>query len=373
MLNFRTITLSLILAGSLLGCAKQPSDIGTTYVSPITYNRYSCSQIQAESLRIGRQVAVVTGQQQDEATEDAVAMGVFLFLFWPAIFFVGGADHEAQLSYLKGEYEALQQASIERNCGFEEADRGLFASARGSEAAATSVRWIGQGVAQCGKPWSVDLTSTARELSGELEFDSVGYDLLGSIGTDDKTEHLVGAKNEYSKHKVGARFMKLRLAFTREGAKGDLVIDGINQQSCLSPVNLKPVNLPPAQAPKAIPVKVATEPYDGEWVGKASRLFGSSCAKAYDLTFTVANSDLSGAMVSGGDAFEVDGEIESDGEFRDVEAHGESRVTFVGTTSEAGMVGRWSMSQAGGAGAGVREPCRGNFRLTKRAAIPGQT
>lgn len=375
-MKFKTVGLALVVAGSLLGCAKPPEDVGTSYISPITYKHYSCRQIQAESIRVGRRVAIVTGQQQDEATEDAVAMGVFLFLFWPAIFFVGGSDHEAQLAHLKGEYEALQQASIERKCGFEEADKGLFGTARrGEEASAEAgVRWIGQGFAQCGRPWSIDLTANARDVTGELSFGNIDYDLTGTMGQDDKTDRLVGTKNEYSKHRIGPRFIKLRLEFTREGAKGDLAIDGANQDSCLSPIALEPLNLPPAETPKTKTERLAAAaPYDGKWVGKASRVFGSSCAKTYDLTIDVANYDLKGSMVDGGDKFVMDGEVEKDGELRDVEAHGKSRVTFTGNVNETAMIGRWSMSQGDGGGNGAREPCRGNFRLTKRAGglVPG--
>ena len=39
-------------------------------------------------------------------------------VFWPAIFFVGGnKDQEAEYGRLKGEYEAIQSMSVQKNCG----------------------------------------------------------------------------------------------------------------------------------------------------------------------------------------------------------------------------------------------------------------
>lgn len=46
------------------------------------------------------------GAQKQQATNDAVAMGVGLVLFWPALFcLAGGNDRKEELSRLKGEYE----------------------------------------------------------------------------------------------------------------------------------------------------------------------------------------------------------------------------------------------------------------------------
>lgn len=40
-------------------------------------------------------------------------MGVGLVLFWPALFFLAGDDQKEELARLKGEYEALEKASIQ--------------------------------------------------------------------------------------------------------------------------------------------------------------------------------------------------------------------------------------------------------------------
>lgn len=69
-----------------------------------------------EMQRVSRHVNEVTGIQQSEASGDAVALGVGLVLFWPALFFMIGDDKEEELARLKGEYEALETAAIEKEC-----------------------------------------------------------------------------------------------------------------------------------------------------------------------------------------------------------------------------------------------------------------
>jgi len=80
------------------------------------YQSYSCNQIRMEMQRVGRRVNDVAGIQDSEATKDSVAMGVGLVLFWPALFFMIGQDKEQELSRLKGEFEALEQAAIQKEC-----------------------------------------------------------------------------------------------------------------------------------------------------------------------------------------------------------------------------------------------------------------
>lgn len=81
------------------------------------YTHLSCDQLRSEMARVGARVQEVTGQQQRAANSDAVAMGVGLVLFWPALFFLANDnDKREELSRLMGEYEALQQAGTTNNC-----------------------------------------------------------------------------------------------------------------------------------------------------------------------------------------------------------------------------------------------------------------
>lgn len=105
---------------SLAACATSPDKISASYVSPLQYQGYDCGQIRTELVRIGQRVDEVTGQQRKQANNDAIAMGVGLVLFWPALFFLaGGNDKKEELGRLKGEYDALQQAAVSKRCNFE--------------------------------------------------------------------------------------------------------------------------------------------------------------------------------------------------------------------------------------------------------------
>jgi acetyl-CoA carboxylase carboxyl transferase subunit alpha len=49
--------------------------------------------------------------------DDKAIVGVGMILFWPALFALGGTkQQEAELSRLKGEYEALSAAGVSKKC-----------------------------------------------------------------------------------------------------------------------------------------------------------------------------------------------------------------------------------------------------------------
>ena len=104
------------LTAALSACAKSPDKISAAYISPLQYQNYNCDQIRSEYERISFRVMEVSGKQKDASTRDAVATGVGIVLFWPALFFLASGDHEEELARLKGEYEALERAAIEKNC-----------------------------------------------------------------------------------------------------------------------------------------------------------------------------------------------------------------------------------------------------------------
>ncbi len=108
----------IAIAGLFIsGCAKAPDKIQATYVSPSTYSNFSCRSLAAERNSIVNQVNDLSGKQKKEATEDAVATGVGLVLFWPALFFLADSgDLEPQIASLKGHYDALSFAWNEKGC-----------------------------------------------------------------------------------------------------------------------------------------------------------------------------------------------------------------------------------------------------------------
>lgn len=107
-----------IFALVLSGCAQSSDKIQASYVSPLQYQSFSCRQLSGEMARVSRKVSEVSGVQDKQASNDSAAMGVGLIIFWPALFFLIGEDQKAELSRLKGEYDALEQTAIQKDCGF---------------------------------------------------------------------------------------------------------------------------------------------------------------------------------------------------------------------------------------------------------------
>ncbi len=108
--------LTLVLAS----CATAPDKIEAAYVSPITYENYTCEQISQEAARVSDRAAQALGVQKKKATGDAVKVGVGLVLFWPALLFVDGdGATETEVARLKGQMETLEQVSIQKQCGIQ--------------------------------------------------------------------------------------------------------------------------------------------------------------------------------------------------------------------------------------------------------------
>ncbi len=110
------VGVSMVLAG----CADRSGEIAATYVSPLAYQHYSCRQLGEEARRVSARATQVAGVQDKNAQNDAVATGVSLVLFWPALFFIdGNKENAAELARLKGEMDAIEQMSIRKNCGIQ--------------------------------------------------------------------------------------------------------------------------------------------------------------------------------------------------------------------------------------------------------------
>ena len=112
------VVVGLSCAAVLAGCASTSANVSAAYVSPVQYQSYDCDQVQAEMLRVSSKVREVAGAQDKKAKNDQIAMGVGLVLFWPALFFLASDDRKEELSRLKGEYEALDAAAIQKKCSF---------------------------------------------------------------------------------------------------------------------------------------------------------------------------------------------------------------------------------------------------------------
>lgn len=116
MQNYKALFCVALVAG-LAGCATSSNKISAAYVSPMAYQSYDCSQLSAEGQRIMARVTEIGGKLDQDAKNDKILTGVGVLLFWPSLFFIGGdKGKEAEFARMKGEYDAVQQAAIEKKC-----------------------------------------------------------------------------------------------------------------------------------------------------------------------------------------------------------------------------------------------------------------
>lgn len=114
----KKLTASLLaITIALGGCASASKDVATAYVSPMQYQSYDCDQLASESQRLQVRVNQLAGRLDEAAANDKAITGVGMILFWPALFALGGTkQQEAEFGRLRGEYDAIQQASTLKKC-----------------------------------------------------------------------------------------------------------------------------------------------------------------------------------------------------------------------------------------------------------------
>jgi hypothetical protein len=105
----RILAVTLLLAA----CAAKPESIQPAYVSPVTYDSWTCPQLAQESARV--ESALATASKQQQAARDHDTAGI-LFLGLPT----GSMSGEAiapEVARLKGSKEAIQQSMTLKSCG----------------------------------------------------------------------------------------------------------------------------------------------------------------------------------------------------------------------------------------------------------------
>jgi hypothetical protein len=113
----RRIAEVVSVAIALGGCATASKDVPISYVTPLQYQTYDCEQLGAETARIQNRLTQVGGSLDKAAENDKGITAAGIIIFWPALFFLGGTkQQEAEYGRLKGEYEAIQQAAIQKKC-----------------------------------------------------------------------------------------------------------------------------------------------------------------------------------------------------------------------------------------------------------------
>jgi len=112
------VALAAVLSLTAAGCASRSEDVSAAWVSSAAYASYSCRELGIEAQRVSSAAAAAAGAQDSQRTKDVVATTAALVVFWPAAFFVGGDNAKtAELANLKGQMQAIEQASIRKKCG----------------------------------------------------------------------------------------------------------------------------------------------------------------------------------------------------------------------------------------------------------------
>jgi len=108
------------LGAALGGCASSSAEITPAYVSPVAYQGYTCQQLALEAQAISTRAASLSGVQDSQRTKDQWSTAAAVVIFWPAAFFVGGDKQTAaELSLMKGQMVAVEQASIAKKCNIQ--------------------------------------------------------------------------------------------------------------------------------------------------------------------------------------------------------------------------------------------------------------
>ena len=124
-----------LCAGTVSACASAPDKISAAYVSPMQYGSYDCDQIRAELIRVSAHVQEVSGVQNRAHHRDQWATGVGIVIFWPALFFLMEGDKKEELASLKGQYDALDEAAIQKKCPVADEIRAAQVAQAAQEAA----------------------------------------------------------------------------------------------------------------------------------------------------------------------------------------------------------------------------------------------
>jgi hypothetical protein len=98
-------------------CATRPENVESHYVSPTTYQTWSCDQLWDEKTRLTKEVERIAGLQRENANADAVITTVGVVVFFPVLLGLAATkDRKNELGGLKGEYDAVDLTIRGRQC-----------------------------------------------------------------------------------------------------------------------------------------------------------------------------------------------------------------------------------------------------------------
>ncbi len=80
----------------------------------------NCQQLAVEGQNVSAAASRAAGKQDEKRGDDQVLTGVGVVVFWPVLFALEGDGPTAvELGRLKGEMEAIEKVSVQKNCGIE--------------------------------------------------------------------------------------------------------------------------------------------------------------------------------------------------------------------------------------------------------------
>lgn len=114
-----TLLLAATATFVLAACAPKPENVRAGYTPQAPYDNLSCDQIAKEAVTASNKAHDAVGAERRHRKQDQALVATGLVVFWPALFFTHGksTNSATDLGQLKGEIQALEAASAEKNCG----------------------------------------------------------------------------------------------------------------------------------------------------------------------------------------------------------------------------------------------------------------
>lgn len=123
----RSLWAMAAVLSALSGCASDPDKISAAFVSPITYDNYTCDQIASDLSTIEPRLGEAIDAQRNQRHNDMVSGA--LIGITPTML-NGDEGREATIADLKGKQQALRSEGAQKGCPLPPADLGKYEAAR---------------------------------------------------------------------------------------------------------------------------------------------------------------------------------------------------------------------------------------------------
>jgi hypothetical protein len=107
----------VLIALLLSACTSSMGNIPAQYVPPEKYQGLTCREIGAEGEHVASRVAEISGDAHSNTAGAARPVAPPIVVHWPTPWLATSEEGIAELSKLRGEFEALEQAAERKRCG----------------------------------------------------------------------------------------------------------------------------------------------------------------------------------------------------------------------------------------------------------------